>query len=224
MTNRRDTIRALLARANHITTPQPEAETALALASKLMQKYGFTEHDFDSEPSQQDNSVVVQEVRVFGKYRVQRLGLLYAIALKHSCTGYRSEDEIDTCILVLYGREADIFAARTLFAAADILGTRLLPRGDRSWRISWWKGFRVGVEDALATMRTEFISETAGAGLVLADRMTRANNEMRAQVPRLVTRYNSAGKGKAYSSGQRAGRGFGTAGRSFDTGIRGEIG
>lgn len=114
MTNRGDTIRALLARANHITTPQPEAETALALASKLMQKYGFTEHDFNSEPQQQDNSVVVQEVRVFGKYRVQRLGLLYAIALKHSCTGYRSEDEIDTCILVLYGREADIFAARTL--------------------------------------------------------------------------------------------------------------
>ncbi|MSO60088.1 MAG: DUF2786 domain-containing protein [Ilumatobacteraceae bacterium] len=224
MTNRKETIRALLARANHATTPQPEAQTALALASKLMQKYGFTDHDFSSEPSIQDNSVVIQEVRVLGKYRVQRQNLLYAIALKHSCTGYRSDDELNTCVVVLYGRETDIFAARTLFAAADTMGARLLPRGDRSWRISWWKGFCAGIEEALAVTRQEFISETAGAGLVLTDRMTRAHDEMRANGPRLVARYASVGRGTAYSSGQQVGRGFGSAERSFGSGVRGEIG
>ncbi len=224
MTNRKETIQALLARANHATTPQPEAETALALASKLMHKYGFSDHDFNNETMQQDNSVVVQEVRVSGKYRVQRQHLLYAIALKHSCTGYRSDDELDVCVVVLYGRDTDIFAARTLFAAADAMGARLLPRGDRSWRISWWKGFSAGIEEALAVTRQEFISETTGGGLVLADRMTRAHDEMRAHGPRLVARYASVGRGAAYSSGQQVGRRFGPAQRSFGAGVKGEIG
>jgi len=32
-------VRAILEKANHPTTPQAEAETALALAFRLMQKY-----------------------------------------------------------------------------------------------------------------------------------------------------------------------------------------
>ena len=84
--------------------------------------------------------------------------------------GYRDEDEGDQCVVVLYGRAADIFAARTLFAAADALGARLLPKGNRSWRVSWWKGFQFGIEEALRVARNEFVTETQGAGIVLADR------------------------------------------------------
>ncbi|MFM7409679.1 MAG: DUF2786 domain-containing protein, partial [Actinomycetota bacterium] len=38
-------VRAILERANHPNTPQAEAETALALAYRLMQKHGLEESD-----------------------------------------------------------------------------------------------------------------------------------------------------------------------------------
>jgi hypothetical protein len=126
--------------------------------------------------------------------------------------------------MVVYGRRDDIFAVRTLFAAADLMGARLLPKGDRSWRISWWKGFRAGIEEALGGARREYIAETPGAGLVLADRGKRAEKELRTYGPPLRRSYSyvdsSAG---SYSSGQAAGRSFGASGRSFGSGVRGEL-
>ena len=45
MSDLRDRVNALLALAQHPNTPQPEAESALAMASKLMQKHGLTNAD-----------------------------------------------------------------------------------------------------------------------------------------------------------------------------------
>jgi hypothetical protein len=166
----------------------------------------------------------MERVLVSGKYRVRRKSILYAIAQLHSCTGYRDHDEGDSCVLVLYGRASDIFAARTLFAAADAMGARLLPRGDRSWRVSWWQGFQRGIEEALSQSRKEFIAETPGAGLVLADRMKRAEHEMRTNGPPLRGGYSYADTTtSAFASGQSAGRGFAVGGRSFSSGVRGEL-
>ena len=224
MSDFRDRIQSLLALAQHPKTPQAEAETALAMASKLMQKHGFTESDFADARSIDDTEVVMERVLVSGKYRVRRKSILYAIAQLHSCTGYRDHDEGDNCVLVLYGRASDIFAARTLFAAADAMGARLLPRGDRSWRVSWWQGFQRGIEEALSQSRKEFIAETPGAGLVLADRMKRAEHEMRTNGPPLRGGYSYADTTtSASASGQSAGRGFAVGGRSFSSGVRGEL-
>lgn len=224
MSDFRDRIQSLLALAQHPKTPQAEAETALAMASKLMQKHGFTESDFADARSIDDTEVVMERVLVSGKYRVRRKSILYAIAQLHSCTGYRDHDEGDNCVLVLYGRASDIFAARTLFAAADAMGARLLPRGDRSWRVSWWQGFQRGIEEALSQSRKEFIAETPGAGLVLADRMKRADHEMRTNGPPLRGGYSYADTTtSAFASGQSAGRGFAVGGRSFSSGVRGEL-
>lgn len=221
----RDRIVALLALAQHPNTPRAEAESALAMASKLMQKYGIDEADLSVGASHSDDTtVVIERLTVSGKYRVRRLNLLYAIALIHSCVGYRDDDEGDDCVVVLYGRPSDIFAARTLFAAADALGARLLPRGDRSTRVSWWKGFQRGIEEVLGSARGEFVSETPGAGLVLADRVARAEREKRATAPPLRATYSYAdASSSAYGSGVAAGRGFGAAGRSFGGGVRGEL-
>ena len=139
MSDQRDRITAMLNLAQHPNTPLAEAESALAMASKLMQKHGLSHSDISHSRSEDDVDIVVERIRVGGLYRVRRQNILYSIALLHSCAGYRAEDEGNDCIVVLYGRAADIFAARTLFTAADAMGARLLPRGDRSWRVAWWK-------------------------------------------------------------------------------------
>ena len=224
MSDQRDRITAMLNLAQHPNTPLAEAESALAMASKLMQKHGLSHSDISHSRSEDDVDIVVERIRVGGLYRVRRQNILYSIALLHSCAGYRAEDEGSDCIVVLYGRAADIFAARTLFAAADAMGARLLPRGDRSWRVAWWKGFQLGIEESLSIARKDFVSETPGSGLVLADRMKRAQHELRVSGPPLRGGYSySDTSSSAYKTGKRAGSGFGGAGRSFGAGIRGEL-
>ncbi len=224
MSTDKERIEAMLALANHPGTPQHEAETALALASKLMQRNGWSESDIGPRDDS-DNSIVVEEFVVPAPYASQRRNLFYSIATVHSCVGYATTDDDGQPMLVVYGRRDDIFAARTLFAAADLMGCRLLPRGDRSWRVSWWKGFRRGIEDVLGSARKEYVNETPGAGLVLADRTKRAERELRAFGPPLTrsyTYYDSSAS--SYGAGVSAGRSFGASGRSFGSGVRGEIG
>lgn len=224
MSAQHNRIKAMLNLAQHPNTPLAEAESALAMASKLMQKHGLSQSDISTSHTGSDSTVVVERIRVGGLYRVRRQNILYTIALLHSCAGYRSEDETNECVVVLYGRAADIFAARTLFAAADVMGARLLPRGDRSWRVAWWKGFQLGIEESLTVARKDFVAETPGSGLVLADRMKRAQHELRVNGPSLRGGYSySDTSSGAYINGKQAGNGFGGAGRSFGAGIRGEL-
>ena len=227
MSDTRTRIRALLTLAQHPGTPQAEAESALAMASKLMQKHGLDGSDIDDgAPDSDDVEVTVEHVVVSGRYRLRRMNLLYSIGLVHSCAGYRESDADDgSCVLVMYGRRGDILAARTLWAAADAMAARLLPRGDRSSRTAWFKGYQAGIEEVLNAARAEHVAETAGAGLVLADRFQRARAEMRASGVRLRggTSWVDASS-SAWNDGRSAGRGFGAAGRSFSSGVFGEIG
>lgn len=225
MTDQRDRIQALITLAQHPNTPQAEAETALALASKLMQKHGLSNSDLADSTSDDNAEIVIRTFLVGGPYRVRRKDLLWHIARLHSCAGYRSfDDNNDNCVIVIYGRDSDITAAYTLFCAADVLGARVLPKGSRSWRTAWWNGFTQGIVEALGASRTEFINETPGSGLVLASRMKRAEKEMRATAPPLSgsRSYTDTSSG-AYANGRAAGQGFSTGGRSFTSGVRGEL-
>ena len=216
-------IQSLLTLAQHPNTPQAEAETALAMASKLMQKHGLQPDDVGVS-QELDDVVVVKRVHVGGKYRVRRGHLLYSIASVHSCAGYRDDDEAGNVVIVLYGRPHDIFAAQTLFAAADALATRCIPRGDRSWRVAWWKGFQRGIEEALSSAQKEFVDETPGSGLVLADRKTRAQKEMRASAPPLRGAYTYVDTADvAYQKGKATGKQFSSGKRSFTAGVIGEL-
>ncbi|MFM8827009.1 MAG: DUF2786 domain-containing protein, partial [Actinomycetota bacterium] len=93
MSTDKERIAAMLALANHPNTPQHEAETALALASKLMQRNGWTEGDITPRDAPVDESIIVETVVIGGPYRVQRYDLLYSILLIHSCTGYIGTDD-----------------------------------------------------------------------------------------------------------------------------------
>lgn len=224
MSDQRDRIQALLSLAQHPNTPQAEAETALAMASKLMQKHGLTRADIADASTDADDTIIEKTFYVRGPYRVRRINLLWHIGRLHSVAGYREFSEDDACVMRMFGRDNDITAAYTLFGAADVLAARVLPKGDRSWRTSWWHGFCRGIVEALDTAKKEFITESPGAGLVLADRFKRADQEMRSVAPPLSSgrSYADSSSG-AYANGRAAGRGFSTGGRSFTSGVRGEL-
>ena len=221
----KDKVRALLDRANHPNTPQPEAETAIQLAYKLMQKYGIEESDLLKGLQEGSTEIVVRVHYIEGPYRVQRYFLLSSICLRHSVYGYRSDDEDDACTFIMHGREQDIFATLTIFSAAELLGQRMLPRGSRSERTAWWQGFTSGIGEALGKARKEFVQETKGAGLVLADRDQRAREHLARTGPRLTRTYNYVNSGAGtYMDGKAAGRSFGSPGGNFGSGISGAIG
>ena len=224
MTDQRDRIKALLALANHPNTPQHEAESALAMASRLMQRHGLNEEDVSHTFEDDHGQVVTQEIEIFGPYRVQRADIFWDIARIHSCPSYRESGYGSACVLSVWGRQQDIDAARTIFAAVDMLATRSLPKGERSWRISWFKGFRDGINESLSTAKREFAQEVPGAGLVLADRFTRANREMRSKVRGITAGYSYfQSSADARESGRNAGRSFAVSGRAFGSGVRGEL-
>ena len=91
-------VRAILEKANHPTTPQAEAETALALAFRLMQKYDLDE---DAVSGRQARDVSNHEVtsKVFvikGPYRVRRGTLLDDCKdIELSCISRHDGDEPD---------------------------------------------------------------------------------------------------------------------------------
>ena len=230
MSDQRSRVKALLAVAEHPNTPPAEAENALALASKLMLKHGLSADDV-AEPSDfgPDEDIVLETVRVSGPYRVRRVGILYTLAVAHSCSAFRDFDDDDECLMRIFGRPSDIFAARTLFSAAEVLAARLLPKGSRSARTSWFRGFESGLQESLGGARKQFVAEAPGAGLVLADRTDRAKKERRVYL-RTHGIHLSGGtswidtSSGSFGAGQNAGRSFGGSGRSFTSGVRGEIG
>lgn len=196
------------------------------MASKLMQKHGVQPDDIsrDATDPSTDTKVIVERVKVGGKYRVRRGHLLYSIANIHSCVGYRDDDEGSEAVFVLYGRPHDILAAKTLYVAAEALAARCIPCGNRSWKVAWWKGYQRGIEEALATAKKEFVAESPSSGLVLADRRSRAQQEMRATAPPLRGSYTYVDTADvAYQKGQDAGRRFSSGKRSFTAGIFGEL-
>ncbi len=208
-------VRAILDRANHPNTPQAEAETALALAQKLITKYSLDESDLVRE--ERDEAITKGHVDVFGAYALRRLTVASAIAEANGVARYRSSiwggDGGKGYRLHLYGTKADIFAVQVLFQSAEALALRVIPKGDRSFRTSWYQGFAVGIRNALTKSAREQATESTGSALVLVDRLKRADTEMRAQVSGLRTTYSrGARSASAYGAGQRAGASFNSNG------------
>ena len=216
-------VRAILERANHPNTPQAEAETALALAYRLMAKHGIEESDLGARG---EDRITSKTFTITGPYRVRRGTLFHILATSLSCADYRDMESgtRDAVVMVAFGTDDDLFALETLFTAADLLALRSMPRGDRRWRTSWWHGFCAGVERKLRVEHRTIVRDSPGAGLVLVERTERAQRVMRESTPHLHTSRGSwVGDRDAYGAGRAAGSTFSTPGRSVG-GIRGELG
>lgn len=205
-----DKVRAILDRANHPNTPQAEAETALAMAQRLMMKHGLDEAVF-ATAQQSDVEIVTDKIIITGAWALNRIRLAYMIAKANSVATYRSEvwsNNRKQSMLVMYGTKADIFTVKTLFASAEMLATRVIPKGTRSFKHAWWLGFNGGVSRVLTKSKNDFIQEQgAGAGIVLADKYKRADNEMNSKV-KLRTVKSTYSNGNGYSAGFSAGSSF----------------
>ena len=217
-------VKAILERANHPNTPQAEAETALALAFRLMQKHGIAESDVAHASKR--SVITTKSFTITGPYRVRRGTLFHIMATHLSCADYRDMENTphDAVVMVAFGTADDMFALETLFAAAEMLALRTMPAGDRRWRTSWWHGFCAGVERKLRAEHRTIVRESPGAGLVLVERTERAQRVMRESTPHLhASRGSWVGDRDAYGAGREAGSSFSTPGRSV-RGIRGELG
>lgn len=205
-----DKVRAILDRANHPNTPQAEAETALAMAQRLMMKHGLDEAVF-ANAQQTDVEIVSDRIIITGAWALNRVRLAYAIAKANSVASYRNtawSGNSKQLSLVMYGTKADIFTVKTLFASAELLATRVIPKGSRSFKHAWWMGFVSGVTNVLTKSKNDFIQEQGvGAGLVLADKYKRADGEMRAKVS-LRTTKSTYSNGNGYGAGYSAGSSF----------------
>lgn len=221
-------VRAILERANHPNTPQAEAETALALAYRLMQKHGLEESDVarTSNKRSPDARIITKTVTITGPYRVRRGTLFHILATSLSCADYRDmeTESRDAVTMVAFGAPDDLFALETLFAAADLLALRSMPKGDRRWRTSWWHGFCAGVEEKLRAEHRGIVRDSPGAGLVLVERTERAQRIMRDSTPHLhSSRGSFVSDRDAYGAGRSAGSTFSASGRSVP-GARRELG
>ena len=216
-------VRAILERANHPNTPQAEAETALALAYRLMQKHGIDEIDVKHQES---GAMTSKTFTITGPYRVRRGTLFHILATSLSCADYRDMENAsrDAVVMVAFGTTDDLFALETLFTAAEMLALRSMPAGDRRWRTSWWHGFCAGIEKKISAEHRSMVRESPGAGLVLLERAERAQRHMRATTPHLhASRGSYVTDRDAYGAGRAAGSSFSAAGRSV-RGVRGELG
>ena len=214
MTNRTDNIsdkvRLILERANHPNTPQAEAETALALAYRLIQKYNLDEREISNKDSA-SAEVLVRSFEITGPYRVRRGSLLYTIANAVGCDSYREmeTDDYQTVVIVAYGTSRNLFTLETLFNAAELLALRTMPCGDRCYRTSWWLGFCSGIARKLEREYRVIVKESPGAGLVMVEQTERARAKMHIDVPNLRFRAASfVNDEDAYGSGRRAGSQF----------------
>lgn len=216
-------VRAILERANHPNTPQAEAETALALAFRLMQKHGIAESDVADATDRV--TITTKTFTITGPYRVRRGTLFHILATHLSCADYRDMENAprDAVVMVAFGTSDDMFALETLFTAAEMLALRTMPTGDRRWRTSWWHGFCAGIDKKLRSENRNVVRESPGAGLVLVERAERAQRHMRSTTPHLhASRGSYVSDRDAYGAGRTAGSTFSSPGRGVG-GVRGEL-
>lgn len=236
-TNTQETIvekvRSILDRANHPNTPPSEAETALALAQRLITKYNLDESAL-AKARGVEEKIVKDTIDIVGAYALRRLSVVGVIAKSNSCACYRSVKHEEVAdkkyphytywkkagyTLNIFGTEADIFATKVLWASAEALALRTLPKGDKSFRHSWWIGFANGISNALTKANRQAVEESGGNALVLVERGRRAEQEMRAKVTLRSVSSTGARRRDAYNSGQATGASFSPNGVS-----RGAIG
>ncbi|MFY9481816.1 MAG: DUF2786 domain-containing protein, partial [Ilumatobacteraceae bacterium] len=168
MTNRDNLnakVRAILEKANHPNTPQAEAETALALAFRLMQKYDIDESSI-SKRSFDNETIVTKTFVITGPYRVRRGTLLWNIAQAVSCHSYRDmmEPNPTQVVMVAFGTKSDLFSLEALYTAADLLAVRTIPSGDRRFKTSWWRGYCEAIGAKLAKEHQSIVKESPGVG------------------------------------------------------------
>jgi hypothetical protein len=219
-------IRALLAKAEDRASTPEEAELYFAKAAELMARHGVDRAMLAA--SDPDSDVLGDRIVVIeGSYHVDKQRFLAGIAKELGCRAVlrmRHVNGVKQYSVHLFGFDSDLERVEILYTsllvqALNTMAKTPVPSGEntRTFRISWWAGFRMAVtrrlHDAETRARTEVSQQREQAGtigpsvaLVLADRSTAVSTRMTQQYPKLRTGPTRWIRGSGYGQGHDAGR------------------
>ncbi|HKS46726.1 MAG TPA: DUF2786 domain-containing protein [Amycolatopsis sp.] len=222
-------VRALLDRAEHPNTPEPEREAAMAKAYELMAKHSIDRAAL-AAAGQAADEITTLNIRFQAPYAHEKMMLLFHIGDTYGMKAARTGSVTNPAALTIVGWRSDLDQVDTLYTslllqsghglAAATPPAHLSGAKITVWRRSWLTGFRREVVSRLRATRRratvqhdrEHTGDTSAA-LVLVDR-GEAVSKMFSELfpdtirPRVSQRRTSA-------SGSEAGR---AAGRRADIG------
>lgn len=214
-------VEALLATANHPGTPQHEAETASAMAEKLMMKHSLDESMLNAaKGAGQRGKVTSIKVEITGSYAGMRAILLNEVSNANRCKAIR------LCggkhqILAVYGYQAAIDNVQAMY---DSLSVQMVNATMKAPAPAWCTGaklvsfrhsFQLGfVNDVTKRLREQLANATAEAkavhgpnvGLVLVSEADAVKAAFKAAHPSTTANSRSSAHNRAgYNAGNAAG-------------------
>lgn len=198
-------VRGLLAKAEDPACTPEEAEAFSAKAEQLIAKYAVDVALLEAK-AEHRGAPTLRKYPSQDPYGKPKVTLLTGIAVTHSCKTVRHTRDNSTTV---FGYQSDLDLVDLLYTSLLLQAQNALnhaPRGDRSFRTSFWYGFASRVYQRLEeAKRTAETTSEPGTALVLRDRMDDVSAAVREAFPRL--RSSSAGRvsdRSGYYSGQAA--------------------
>jgi Protein of unknown function (DUF2786) len=236
-----NTVRGLLAQAEHPNTSAEERDAFTAKAAELLEKYGI-DAALLADRGEIRQSPQTMRVDFSNPYTAEKCALLGAVALNSQCTVIRHRAGRRVTNATVFGFPADLERTNVLYTSLLLQATRgvLLaepPLGSSvvAYRRTWLMGFAVVVnkrleeaaraEQARAESRR---SETGAPGsrsvaLVLADRSALVRAAAEEEFPGLKSAPKRQLSGDGWRDGGRAGRGADLGGKRVSSGDRQQI-
>jgi hypothetical protein len=212
-------IRALLAKAEHPSTPPPEAEAMSEKAAELMARYAIDRALVDAASPSSGSVPVGRTVRVLAPYAVPKAMLLSGVAAAYRVRAVIAPDparEGRCCTLVGYAADLDLvellFTSLLLQASTAMRLASDGQRRVRAFRHAFLMGYAGAASSKVRDAQQRVVDESASrdgasTALVLRDRreaVDRVVGEMFPRLGRLRTTVSDGG-------GLRAGRVAGSA-------------
>jgi hypothetical protein len=222
-------VRALLERAEHEKTPEPERDSAMAMAAKLMAEYGIV-RTMLAAAGEADNAIDQTEIALTDPYSFEKGSLLYRVATALGCKTLRYTRGRKSTRMAVVGTASDRERVNMLYTSLLLQAERGMHReasgydaaGTRARRAGFLAGFAERIyyrlTEAESRAAQDYDTQHGGGGasggtaLVLADRTALVKRRYAELFPNI----NKNGGSRMYDSAAY-GRGD-TAGRSADIG------
>jgi hypothetical protein len=223
-------IKSMLDRAAHPNTPGPEADTALAMATEMMARYGLDAALLAATRPETDKMIDFTEQCptpfAEAKYNMifQIASAMRVRAIVNQGPGIKGKTR-NTWSVTMLGWASDIERVKTMYATCLLQAfSRMqhipIPYGKQkaAFRDSWLEGFALGVYRQIVDAEAKVMNESSGSGaeLVVIDRNKAVDDEFNRRYPKTHSL-------KRNLSGGARTAGF-HAGLEADLGLRGGVG
>jgi hypothetical protein len=201
-----DKVRALFATADHPNTPEHEAATARALATKLMVKYAIDDASLRLTGDVVDPTTA--DLLIGGPHAAVKTGLIVQLDKAFGCKSIRRILSRGRQVIVTVGFPEAIAAHHAMYRfleaqmVAEAAKAKRLHRGDRDFTRTFYMTFIRVAGQRLIAAHAAAVAEAelneAGTGLILVADLDRINAEFR---DRFGTRFASSSTTSGRSTG-----------------------